>query len=188
MTRPAWAIGNAMNRIFWIAASLAGAIAAIAIVAPFFLSPSSHAAGPAGFAGEAAPVFQLQSDSGAPVSLARYRGQVVVLNLWATWCPPCRAEMPELERLAEEEAGRGVAVIGVNQGESAETARAFARSLQIRYLIWMDDRQQYGRAFTALGLPTTVVVGRDGIVVRGYDGALTYEQLRAAIAGSTAPH
>ena len=52
-------------------------------------------------------------------------------------------------------------------------------SLQIRFPIWIDDRQQYGRAFTALGLPTTVVVGRDGVVVRGYDGALTFDQLRA---------
>ena len=174
------------RRIFWIVASLAGALAAVAIVVPFFLAPSSRPAGPAGFAGEAAPVFPLQSDAGEKVSLSQLRGRVVVLNLWATWCPPCRAEMPELQRLAAAERGQGVAVIGVNQGESADTARAFARSLQIHYPIWMDDRQQYGRAFTALGLPTTVVVGRDGIVVRGYDGALTYDQLRAAISGLTA--
>jgi len=174
------------RRVLWIAAAFAGAIAAVAIVAPFFLSPSTRAAGPAGLAGETAPVFQLKADTGETVSLANDRGQVVVLNLWATWCPPCRAEMPELQRLAEEERHRGIAVIGVNEGESAQTARAFARSLHIDYPIWMDDRQQYGRAFTALGLPTTVVVGRDGNVVRGYDGALTYEQLRAAISGLTA--
>jgi peroxiredoxin len=176
------------GRVLWIAASFAGVIAAIAIVAPFFASPPSRPAGPAGFAGEPAPVFPLQSDAGKTVSLAQYRGRVVVLNLWATWCPPCRAEMPELQRLAGEDAGRGVVVIGVNQGESAERAAAFARSLQIGYPIWVDDRQQYGRAFTALGLPTTVVVGRDGVVVRGYDGALTFDQLRAALSGLTASH
>ena len=171
------------GRVLWIVASFVGVIAAVAIVAPFFLSPSSRPAGPAGFAGEPAPIFRLQTDTGASASLAQYRGRIVVLNLWATWCPPCRAEMPELQRLAEADAGRGVVVIGVNQGESAESARAFARSLQIRYPIWMDDRQLYGRAFTALGLPTTVVVGSNGIVVHGYDGALTYDQLRAALSG-----
>lgn len=176
------------GRIFWIVAALAGIVAAIAIAAPFFLTPSGRPAGPAGFAGEPVPLFPLQSDAGAPVSLARYRGRVVVLNLWATWCPPCRAEMPELQRIADDDAGRGVTVIGVNQGESAESARAFARALRISYPIWMDDRQLYGRAFTALGLPTTVIVGRDGIVVHGYDGALTYEQLRAALSGLVASH
>ena len=103
------------------------------------------------------------------------------MNLWGTWCPPCRAEMPDLQRLAAAYAARGVVVVGVNQGESADRAGAFARSLGIRYPIWLDEHQQYGRAFSALGLPTTVVIGRDGIVVRGYDGALSYDQLRAAI-------
>jgi hypothetical protein len=89
--------------------------------------------------------------------------------------------MPELQRLATAYAGRGLVVVGVNQGESADRASAFARSLGIRYPMWLDERQQYGRAFGALGLPTTVVVGRDGIVARGYDGALTYQQLSAAV-------
>jgi hypothetical protein len=74
----------------------------------------------------------------------------------------------------------------VNQGESPERARAFAKSLQINFPIWIDDRQQYGRIFTALGLPTTVVIGRNGVVVRGFDGALTFAQMRAAIAGLVA--
>lgn len=167
-----------------VAVVFAGVVAAIAIVAPFFTPASNRPAGPAGFAGEPAPVFPLHDDAGAPVSLASYRGRIVVMNLWGTWCPPCRAEMPELQRLADAYGSRGVFVVGVNQGESADRARAFAQALRIRYPIWLDDRQQYGRAFTALGLPTTVVVGRDGVVIRGYDGALTYEQLRGAVAGA----
>lgn len=169
-------------------AAVAAVVAGIAIVAPFFRSSASRPAGPAGFAGEPAPVFALQSDSGERVSLAQYRGRIVVLNLWATWCPPCRAEMPELQRIADQDAARGVVVVGVNQGESPERAAEFARALHIGYPIWMDDRQLYGRAFTALGLPTTVVVGRDGTVVHGYDGALTYDQLRAALSGLVASH
>ncbi len=171
-------------RIVWLVVALAGAVAVIAIVAPFFVPASTRPAGPAGLAGEPAPVFPLHDASGAPVSIARYGGKVVVLNLWGTWCPPCRAEMPELQKLADAYGARGVVVLGVNQGESAQRARAFARSLQIRFPIWLDDRQQYGRAFTALGLPTTVVVGRNGVIVRGFDGALTFEQMQAAIAGA----
>ena len=149
-----------------------------------FSNPAStRPAGPGGLAGEPAPVVTLRDATGKPASLAQYRGKVVVMNLWATWCPPCRAEMPELQRFAAAYGTRGVAVVGVNQGESPERARAFAQSLHINFPIWIDDRQQYGRIFTALGLPTTVVVGRNGVVVRGFDGALTFAQMRAAVAG-----
>lgn len=174
------------GRILWLVFGVAAIVAGIAIVAPLFSSISNPPAGPAGLTGERAPVYSLRDDAGAAVSLAQYRGRVVVMNLWATWCPPCRAEMPELQRFADAYASRGVIVVGVNQGESAERARAFARSLRIEYPIWLDDRQQYGRAFTALGLPTTVVIGRDGVVVHGYDGELTFGQLRSAVSGVVA--
>lgn len=134
--------------------------------------------------GQRAADFPLRDDAGATVSLAQLRGSVVVVNLWASWCPPCRAEMPELQRFADAYRARGVVVVGVNQGESTQRASAFARSLQIRFPIWLDQRQEYGRAYTALGLPTTVVVGRDGTIVRGFDGPLTFDELRAAVTGA----
>ena len=148
---------------------------------PFFASRANKAAGPAGLTGEPAPVFSLQDDAGATVSLAQLRGRLVVMNLWASWCPPCRAEMPDLQRLAERYAGRGVAVVGVNEGESPERARAFARALGIRFPIWIDAAERYGRTYTALGLPTTIVVDRQGAVVRGFDGPLTFAQMRATV-------
>jgi thiol-disulfide isomerase/thioredoxin len=153
----------------------------LVVVVPLFRTQSQRDIGPAGLAGEKAPVFALRDDAGSPVSLARYRGDVVVLNLWASWCPPCRAEMPDLQRLAESNRGRPIAIVGVNQGETAERARAFAQSLGIAFPIWIDDQQRYGRAFAAVGLPTTVIVGSDGTVVRGFDGALSYDQMRAAV-------
>jgi peroxiredoxin len=172
-----------MNRIVWLVVALVGVVTVGAILAPFFVPASTRPAGPAGLAGESAPVFVLRDAAGTPASLAQYRGKVVVMNLWATWCPPCRAEMPELQRFSDAYGARGVAVLGVNQGESAQRARAFALSLRIRFPLWLDERQQYGRVFTALGLPTTVIIGRDGVVVRGFDGALTFAQMRGAIAG-----
>ena len=157
-------------------------VVATLVLAPLFRQDSSRQTGPSAMAGQAAPVFALHDDRGQPVSLAQYRGKIVVLNLWASWCPPCRAEMPDLQRLANQVASRGVVVIGVNIGEPATRASAFARSLHIAFPIWIDDQQQYGRVFATLGLPTTVVIGRDGIVASGFDGALTIDQMHAALA------
>jgi peroxiredoxin len=166
--------------IVWMLAAIALAMM-LFVVFPLFHTPPPSANGPAGLAGQKAPVFELRDDSGAPVSLTRYRGDVVVMNLWASWCPPCRAEMPDLQRLADAYRGRRLAIVGVNEGETVERARAFAGALKIVFPIWMDDQQRYGRAYGALGLPTTVVIGSNGIVLRGFDGPLSYEQMHDAV-------
>jgi peroxiredoxin len=163
-----------------VAGALALAIAAF-VAEPYFVSQPATAGGPVGLAGRPAPVFDLRDDLGKNVSLRRYRGSIVVMNLWASWCPPCRAEMPDLQRLADVYSNRGVAIVGVNEGESPQRARAFADSLRIHFPIWMDAGQRYGRSYAALGLPTTVILDRRGIVVRGFDGALTLDQMRAAV-------
>jgi thiol-disulfide isomerase/thioredoxin len=163
--------------LLWVGA----AALALVIIVPFFRGDGTRVAGPAGMTGAVAPVLDLRDDRGEPVSIASYRGKIVVLNLWATWCPPCRAEMPDLSRLSGAYAHFGVVVVGVDQGESPERAASFARSLRISYPIWIDDEQRYGRTFTALGLPTTVFIGRDGVVAQGFDGALTYRQMQDAL-------
>jgi peroxiredoxin len=166
--------------IVWLIALVALAVTFF-VFEPFFVSHSAKTAGPGGLVGQSAPVFELRDDLGAPVSLARYRGRLVVMNLWASWCPPCRAEMPDLQRLATLYAWRDLAVVGVNEGESPQRAGTFASSLRIRFPIWIDSAEQYGRTYAALGLPTTIVVDRRGIVARGFDGALTFDQMRAAV-------
>jgi peroxiredoxin len=169
--------------IVWLVAAAALGVA-VMVFEPYFFAPSSRSDGPAAFKGQPAPVYALRDDRGVAVSLADYRGRIVVMNLWASWCPPCRAEMPDLQRLADYGKGRGIAVVGVNEGESGDRARAFAQSLQINYPIWVDANQRYGRSYNALGLPTTVIVGRDGIVTRAFDGALTFDQMRKSIAAA----
>jgi len=166
--------------IIWPAVALALAIA-VYVAEPYFATQRA-AGGPSGLAGQRAPIFDLRDDRGRAVSLQQYRGALVVMNLWASWCPPCRAEMPDLQRLAETEAGRGIAVVGVNEGESPQRARAFADSLGIRFPIWVDGAQQYGRTYNALGLPTTVILDRQGVVIRAFDGPLTLDEMRAAVA------
>jgi peroxiredoxin len=170
-------------RLRWLLI-LAGLAVALLILVPLFRSQNATVSGPSGMVGQTAPVFALRDDAGNAVSLDRYRGKIVVMNLWASWCPPCRAEMPDLETVSHEFAKDGVVVIGVNQGESAERAAAFARSLEIAFPIWIDDAQRYGRVYAALGLPTTVVIDRRGIVERGFDGPLTIKEMRDTLSAA----
>jgi peroxiredoxin len=171
--------------VLWLGVGLALAVLAF-VVEPYFVAQRPTAVGPGALAGRTAPVLDLRDDGGQSVSLERYRGSIVVMNLWASWCPPCRAEMPDLQRLADADGRSGVTVVGVNEGESPERARAFADSLRIRFPIWIDASQRYGRTYGALGLPTTVIVDRSGVIVRGFDGALTFDQMRAAVAAARA--
>jgi peroxiredoxin len=167
-----------------VPAAIIIAALAIGLIVMHYLAPpsaSTNASGPNGAVGQVAPAFAMLDDDGHTVSLDHYRGSVVVMNLWASWCPPCRAEMPDLQRLAEADSSRGVAVVGVNEGESAQRAREFAASLGIRFPIWLDASQRYGRVYTALGLPTTVILDRRGVVRRGFDGPLTFDEMRAEV-------
>ena len=140
---------------------------------------------PGALAGSPAQSFEVRRTDGRIDSLARHRGQVVLLNLWATWCPPCREEMPALERFARENAGK-VVVLGVDQGESASAAAAYAKERGVTFPILVDEQQQYGRTYAAIGLPTSVIVDRSGHVVVGIDGQMTIEQMRAAAARALA--
>lgn len=141
--------------------------------------------GPAQLLGAPAQSFDVRRTDGRIDSLAAHRGSVVLLNLWATWCPPCREELPALQRFARESAGR-VVVLSVDQGESSAVAAAFAREHGVTFPILVDEKQQYGRVYRAVGLPTSVIVGRDGHVIRGIDGPLTLAQMRAAVAPALA--
>lgn len=165
------------NWLYWIA----GAIIVAVVLVVYFRGGSSQASGPAALQGQPAPSFTVPALDASSSGLAAYRGHVVVMNLWASWCPPCRAEMPDLQRLYQSYRPRNVIVLGVDQGESAQRVTQFAQSLGIHYPILLDQQQQYGRVYAALGLPTTIVVNAQGVVVRGFDGPLSYPQMVAAI-------
>jgi peroxiredoxin len=141
-----------------------------------------EAGGPGSLAGAPAVSYDLKRVDGRTDALGHYRGSIVVLNLWATWCPPCREEMPALQQFYTESRAKGVVVLGVDQGESAAAAGAFARAHGVTFPILLDADQQYGRSYAAVGLPTTVIVDRGGRVVRGIDGQLSLAQMRAAVA------
>jgi thiol-disulfide isomerase/thioredoxin len=104
--------------------------------------------------------------SGSPTSLARARGKVVVLNIWATWCPPCRREMPALDRLQAELGGADVEVIAlsIDTGPGAPVAiRAFYAAVGVRHLgVFIDPSGNAGVQLGASGIPTTLVLDKEG--------------------------
>jgi len=117
-------------------------------------------------AGFLAPDFTLSTLDGREISLSKYRGNTaVVVNLWATWCPPCRAEIPALEHIHQKYAGRGVVVLGIDQMESTSTVRKFAQEKGMTYPVLLDIDGAVSSTYRVTGLPTTVFVRRDGTVL-----------------------
>ena len=133
-----------------------------------------------------APAYAAINLAGDSVSLARLRGRPVLLNIWATWCAPCRDEIPYLERLHTEHGGAGLEVIGVSTDARGEEERiaAFAKEMGMTYPIWLDPAQRVNTVFLALGVPSSYLIGRDGILLWRHLGVLreTNTEFKAALA------
>jgi len=116
--------------------------------------------------GAAAPAFTAMTLEGTPVTLAALSGSVVVLNVWATWCIPCREEIPQLEALHREYRAQGLQMIGVSidaAGMGADV-RDFATEQGMTYPIWLDPDHQFSLKFLTVGVPETFVIDRAGVI------------------------
>ncbi len=126
----------------------------------------------------AAPDFTLALFDGGTLRLAELRGQaVVVVNFWASWCPPCRAEAPTLAKVSRAVRDRGVVFVGVDIQDTDEGARAFLAEFGIDYPNGPDPAGQITTAYGVAGIPTTVFVDREGRIARRWLGGLTEQQL-----------
>jgi thiol-disulfide isomerase/thioredoxin len=124
-----------------------------------------------------APQFELKDVNGRIVRLSDYRGKVVLINFWATWCPPCRAEMPDLVKLQGEHGKDGLQIIGVTYPpEKKSRVRRFARSLKVNYPIILGTREIKDRFSSEDILPLTVVINRNGKVSDIISGILLREE------------
>lgn len=117
-----------------------------------------------------APSFELKNQAGDVTTLRQYRGQVVVMTFWATWCPACRSEMPSLEALHERMAGQGVVVLGINGGESPEKVKAFMATSNLSFPVLMDVEGQVHARYRVRQYPVTFIVDPEGRVVERYLG------------------
>lgn len=122
---------------------------------------------------------------GSPVSIAQYRGKVVVVAYWASWCPPCWVEMPQLQAIHSDYRRRGVVVLAVNQGENTESIDKFIarQSKPFNLPILRDPEQKRSAAVGVRGVPTTVVFDREGREVKRYTGMFGFDsdEVRALI-------
>jgi len=143
--------------------------------------------------GRPAPPFTLTTVDGKTVRLADYRGKTLVLNVWGSWCPPCRLETPDLIAEAKGQASRGVAFLGVDTTESAAVVRAFAAAKAIPYpQVATTSESAFAKTYEIRNVPATFVIGPDGVLrARHVDNVLPRAQLHAYIVaaenGQTAP-
>ncbi|MCZ6711943.1 MAG: TlpA disulfide reductase family protein [Gammaproteobacteria bacterium] len=146
-----------------------GAVLAIAVLGTMNMFTGSQVLR----SGDRVPDFTLVNLSGDTVRFSDLEGQAVVLNFWATWCPPCRREMPLLDAIQREYKSRGLSIVGIDVGEDPNAVRRYVESIGVTYPIWLDapNRQTgidstqsiHGR-FGGVGLPTTIFVDPEGIV------------------------
>jgi len=124
-----------------------------------------------------APQFKLRDINGRTVRLSDYRGKVVLINFWATWCPPCRAEMPDLVQLERDYAKQGLQIIGITYPPETKTrVRRFARSLKVNYPIILGTSEIKARYSSEETLPLTVVINRNGAISDIISGILLPEE------------
>lgn len=131
--------------------------------------------------GKPPPYFVLMDINGRVVELAAYRGQVVLVNFWATWCLPCRREMPDLAAMYERYQTDGFVVVAVNLAESRDRAKKFADDYDLSFPVVLDTTSEVSRAYRLSGVPESWIIGRDGTVIDRRIGIYSRSALEALV-------
>jgi len=135
--------------------------------------------------GELAPAFTVATVEGAPVSLADYAGKVVLLNVWATWCPPCLDEMPSMQRLYEELDDESFEIVAISidarlgetdtEGRPGGDLKAFAHELGLTFDILHNPSGDIQRTYQTTGVPETFLIGKDGLIYKKVSGGTHWD-------------
>src|SRR5213075_11211 len=132
--------------------------------------------------GQKASDFTLTSLDGRSYTLSSLRGKVVLLDFWATWCGPCRIEMPHVQKLHSEFKTKGLVVFGVNYGETATRVKPFIAKNAYDFTILMDKTQEVGGHYQVNGIPALFIIDRQGVIRSHFIGVRDEDTLRGALA------
>jgi len=125
--------------------------------------------------------FTLPLLSGGNTSLSEYKGKIVLLNFWATWCPPCRAEMPSMETLYRRFNNQGLEILAVDIGENANTVRTFIQNNKYTFPVLLDRNSRVSGAYGIAAIPTSYILDREGKIIAKVVGSIHWDT-REAIA------
>ena len=114
--------------------------------------------------GNAAPDFQLSDLDGKTVSLSDFQGKPVLLNFWASWCRPCRTEMPYIQQIYEEWSDKGLVMLTINIGETPSEVKKFIGNYEFSLPVLLDTKQDVGQKYNITGIPITFFIDKDGII------------------------
>jgi len=121
------------------------------------------------------PNFSVASLNGSVKNRLSTKGNVTLLNFWATWCPPCRQEIPSLQRLYTAMQGEKFEIMAISVGESPATVKAFIEQSKIKYPVYLDPKGSLGRTYASRGIPTTYILDKNGKVIAGIIGSFAYD-------------
>jgi peroxiredoxin len=134
--------------------------------------------------GSIAPDFSLKTLEGEQVALKEYRGKKVILNFWATWCPPCREEMPEMQKFYQDYKKKDVEILAVNLEYSEtkpEKIRDFVKEFGLAFPIPLDEKNTIGKQYRAVSIPTSFFIDKKGIIKKMHIGPMDYEFMEEEI-------
>jgi len=119
--------------------------------------------------------FELKDLKGAKRKLSNYRGKLVFLNFWATWCGPCRIEMPSMQRLYDELKDEGLVILAIDLQEETKRVRKFVSRYKLTFPILLDQKGEVGALYSARSIPTTYLIDKDGMIFGGAIGAREWD-------------
>jgi len=171
-------LGGSMKRLNWY---LSGVIFILVAVAVIYAINSMEDGTEDAALGESAPDFELRSLTGEVVKLSDYKGQKVMINFWATWCPPCEAEMPDIEMLHQQFPDYKILAINVDPENDIE---GYIEQRGLTFPVLLEEKDQSGRGFTekaygVTGYPTTFFIDEQGILRKTRIGAMNFETMKS---------
>ncbi len=166
--------------IFWSDLGLAQIAPASTPLVATLQGPANAGSAPLPVAGVLAPDFTLKTLDGGEVSLSQFRGRPVLINFWASWCPPCRLEMPDLVRAYETHKADGFVILGIDLTfqDSIPDVQAFVEEFNMTFPVLLDETSEVTlNLYQLRGLPMSIFVDRNGVIARMHIGAMTGEQI-----------